>query len=552
MSGWRVVSLPPGVRPGTPCTAVDAADPHPHLLTGRGCALTWSATRGIIRIMEAEGGEQPGPRLEVEGGAPAGVGASALLPGGGEGPAAGIGPGVAFRTMALSGGGVLEEWTVLSDTDRGVILRWGLSPGAAPLGLRVEMGGTTREWTLSPGGGVAAWLAPPGVEAPLPPDPAVQARRRASRGADLDGTALSIRAHEEGGVPPDDPGERAAAAVRALDDSSLGEGPEGEPAPPFLMGVEVSPDSGRPARVRELPGTALAEVALGALAVGRWSLARALLEELAGGDGSAPLPLLVAAAEWGMATGDARWLRSLRPALDGAAREVGAAVGRAPAPTAAFPSGSRALERLAEAVEPAGDREWTGWLREAARRAAPPVQRTLPVLGTPAPPAGAAAHDAVLPPLEGFAHPDDPGVLPRRTLHAARLLRSLVRGTLGITPDAAYGRLRLAPVLPARWTRVEVGGIRVGDTRLDLGYRREGDRHTFVLLPTAGRVPATVILEPLLPVGDIEHVKLEGEPVTVDSFREAGRTGIRFQFPLEGERSVTVVGRPRGDGEAET
>ncbi len=473
--------------------------------------------------------------------------------GGGEAErgAAGIGPGVAFRTIPLPGGGLLEEWTVLSDTDQGVILRWGLSPGAAPLGLRVEVEGTTTEWTLSPGGGAAAWLAPRGAEEPLPPDPAVQARRRASRGDDMDGPALRLRVEEDGRVPPDDPGTRAAAAVRALDDAALGEGPEGEPAPPFLLGLEVPPDSGSPTHIRTLNRTALAEVALGALAVGRWSLARALLEELAAGSGSAPLPLLVAAAEWGLATGDARWLRSLRPALDGAIRGFAEAAGQGPAPTAAFPSASRALERLAEAVEPAGDREWTGWLREASRRAGPPVQRSLPVLGASKPPAGAGAHDAVLPPLEGFAHPDDPGLLPRRTLHAARLLRSLVRGTLGIAPDAAYGRLRLAPVFPERWSRVEVEGIRVGDTRLDLGYRREGDRHTFVLLPTAGRVPATVILEPLLPVGDVEHVELEGEPVTVDSFREAGRTGVRFQFPLEGERSVTVVGLPAG-GEAET
>lgn len=536
---WGVRAIPAGTRDGAEAEVWGGASAT--LLTGLRTVALWSTASGLERVLGTDGAVVAPPRFLLDGRPlPAGVGGRR------EG-------GSALRWVPLGGGGELVEEVTLPDTDPGVVLRWSLSPAASGHHtLTVEPAvGPAHVVELPAAGSVAVWFAPGDAPLPVPADAAAQARRRASRGDYLDGSPFALEVDAEGNGNGNGWRDRVVAAVAALDDAPLDEGPGGEPAPPFLLGVERSPLPGGRLHLGTLAGTSLAEVGLGALAAGRWSLARSVLEML-GGEASPPLPFLALAGEWGLVTGDARALRELRQALDDAvARAGGGMEGHPTSPGAAFPTLPRVLERLADAVEPAGDRGWTGSLRRSAAEAAGPASRQLPVLGaTPTPGTGLKPRDAILPPAGSFAHTDDPGVLGRRTLHGARWIRALVRGTLGLTPDAAYGRIRVAPVLPSEWRAAGAREIRVGDARLDLGYRGEGARHTFVLRPTAGRAPVTVILEPLLPLEEVERVELEGERVTVDSFRGEGRVGVRFQFPLDGDRTVTVVGRPSEGGDS--
>lgn len=139
-----------------------------------------------------------------------------------------------------------------------------------------------------------------------------------------------------------------------------------------------------------------------------------------------------------------------------------------------------------------------------------------------------------------------PGDLcPWHSATTALVLASLVFGMLGARADAAYGRLRLAPRVPESWDRFRITGLRVGDATVGLSYRRAGGRHTFVLAPTAGRVPLNVVFEPLLPVAEVGAVRVEGEPAEVDVRRSRGRSGVRLQLPLDSRREVTVEGADR-------
>src|SRR5690606_25948255 len=192
------------------------------------------------------------------------------------------------------------------------------------------------------------------------------------------------------------------------------------------------------------------------------------------------------------------------------------------------------------------DPGWTGDLRRVAaglRSPPPPSPRSLPVLGSPA--AGGEAPEewtAQLPPAEGFGHPDAPGLLSRRTLHAARLLRAVSGGLLGIAPDAPYGRVRLAPALPPGWHRLGARRIRGGATRLDAAVARTDGGVRFRLDPREGRIPPTVIFEPTVPLSRVGRVTLQQDPVEVDVLPEGQTTRIRFQFPLDGPREVWVEG----------
>jgi hypothetical protein len=255
----------------------------------------------------------------------------------------------------------------------------------------------------------------------------------------------------------------------------------GELPPPFLAGVS----EGIPTY---LTGPALAEVGTAALAAGRFSLARSILEALAGEPktrGGAAEQLTSQWAEWTGRATPAGWLS---PADAGRVLPM---------------AGARSLRH------------------ESAPAPAPSVQ---------------------LPPPESFGNPNSAAFASRRTLHSARLVRAWIEGTLGLRPDAAAGRLRIAPEIRPEWEFLRVSGIRMGDAIVDFEYRRESRKATFVLRQEEGRVPIQLIFEPLLPVTRVAEVRIADSIAEVEQTEEALGIRLRCQFPLDPERRVTVVG----------
>jgi hypothetical protein len=123
---------------------------------------------------------------------------------------------------------------------------------------------------------------------------------------------------------------------------------------------------------------------------------------------------------------------------------------------------------------------------------------------------------------------------------AGHVLCGLAYGILGLAPDAPSGRIHIAPSFPAHLSAFTARGIRLGDTRIDLDYRREGGRHRFELSPTEGQVPATVIFEPSL-VGDRPGTTyIDGQPTDLAPVNEGNRLRLGVQLPLDGRRTLEV------------
>jgi hypothetical protein len=551
MMGWRAIPVRPG-RWGGGEAELHPLRGGPALLTGEVGAALWSEGEGLLRggLAPSLAASQPTPgfpaplTVRVEGIRPTPV------PGSGA-----SGAGRAARSLRLPDGEELEERTVLVDGAPGVLLSWMRRTGTVEVTLELHWREQLLTAILVPPVGAAALLLLPDDASPVPRlgDADALSRRRASRG-DEDPPLVATFAE---GAGAGELLERWEAAIRALDDSPFAEDRGGAPAPPFLLGF--GPDGIAVAR-----GGVLAEIGLGALCAGRSALGRAILEALAA-ESSPPLaPLVLLTAEWAQRGGEPALLARLRPRIDDLLTRCtpGEVTGN---PVASLPSLPEALERLAEGVERLGDRGWMTALRESASslRMPPPLRsgRALPVLGAPPPaelqrpsPGDDPVRPLRLPPVEAYRHPDDPGGLPRRTLHAARLLRSISEELLGVRPDAGWGRIRLAPHLPTQWTAFEVAGIRCGDASITLGYRRAPGAHTFFLRPDRGGVPVNIIFEPSLPCGRIGAVLLEGEMVEVDRLPAQGRgddggeerIGIRFQFPLDAEKHVTIQTQEQG------
>jgi cellobiose phosphorylase len=62
----------------------------------------------------------------------------------------------------------------------------------------------------------------------------------------------------------------------------------------------------------------------------------------------------------------------------------------------------------------------------------------------------------------------------------------LVEGLLGAEPDAAAGRITVAPQLPEAWTRLEVLGLRCADSSYDLTLQRRDGALAIALRRTLG------------------------------------------------------------------
>jgi hypothetical protein len=312
------------------------------------------------------------------------------------------------------------------------------------------------------------------------------------------------------------------AALRAL----FEEGPGGS----GLRILDALPERGGAAP----PGSEAALLATGALAAGEWEVARAALErEPANGTDAEALALWVA------------WTSRPEPFV--AHME---ALERL-APT--FPQTLRAT--LADAAEAAGEEDFAARLRTPAARPAG-TGRRLPTVGG----ASSAAQPAALPAgdpraryrggedeegflrlraLLGRLHRDgpDPGAL-----DAAVALDALVRGLLGVAPDAGYGRVTVAPRLPRHWSRLAVEGIRVGDATLGVAMERSDEGVTWRLRQTSGGAPVTWIFEPRVSLETVLGVEVDGESAEVDVVPAGGGHVVKVQLPAERERTVTVRG----------
>ncbi len=91
--------------------------------------------------------------------------------------------------------------------------------------------------------------------------------------------------------------------------------------------------------------------------------------------------------------------------------------------------------------------------------------------------------------------------VPQQFFATSMLVTPLIRGLLGITPDAPASALELAPHLPADWDSLEVSGIVAGPHRVDVSIRRGAGSYTVHLVRRGPARPLFVRLAPALPLG---------------------------------------------------
>ncbi len=131
------------------------------------------------------------------------------------------------------------------------------------------------------------------------------------------------------------------------------------------------------------------------------------------------------------------------------------------------------------------------------------------------------------------------GVCPDQAWSAGMVVLPFVEGLLGVDADAPAGRLAVGPQLPAAWARLEVGGLRCGESAYDLKIQRRDDGLSIALRRTLG--PGLfVTLAPWCPTLPV-RVEVDGEVVKSDT--TGWGSGLRCAVSLEaaGEHEVRFV-----------
>jgi hypothetical protein len=128
------------------------------------------------------------------------------------------------------------------------------------------------------------------------------------------------------------------------------------------------------------------------------------------------------------------------------------------------------------------------------------------------------------------------GACPDQAWSAGMVLLPLVEGLLGVEPDAPARRLTVAPQLPADWSRLEIVGLRCGESVYDLRVARTRDGLLVGLRRTLGPGVQVTVAPwcPTLPA----TVRADGDVVTAQV--GGWGAGLRCAVALEatGEHEV--------------
>jgi hypothetical protein len=125
---------------------------------------------------------------------------------------------------------------------------------------------------------------------------------------------------------------------------------------------------------------------------------------------------------------------------------------------------------------------------------------------------------------------------------AALAVAAGVLGLVGAAPDAPKMRLRLRPHLPDAWSELTVRNLAMAEARFDVRISREGARRTYAIEQTAGGLPATVILEMLVPGPALRSVDVDGRPAKLDIRPFGPGFLIPVQLVADDVRVVCVEG----------
>jgi len=122
---------------------------------------------------------------------------------------------------------------------------------------------------------------------------------------------------------------------------------------------------------------------------------------------------------------------------------------------------------------------------------------------------------------------------PHQIWSAAMVVSPILRGMLGLEIDAIHHSVKLAPHVPADWTRFSVQNVRVGKNTLLMNYSKTEEGIVLETGLTSGSEECTLEFRPAISLrAKVQKVELNGKPVPFQVETRGSDQHIVVQFPI--------------------
>lgn len=129
-----------------------------------------------------------------------------------------------------------------------------------------------------------------------------------------------------------------------------------------------------------------------------------------------------------------------------------------------------------------------------------------------------------------FYQPLDESV-PHQLFSTGMIVTTLLKGLLGLSPDAPNRELRIAPQFPAQWESVKLRNYRLGASRLNLEFQRPTQSNWRLNLSKTDDQPLRLLFAPQLPpFSKVRRVTLDGKSLPFTT--KTSSNGLLCQFEL--------------------
>jgi glycogen debranching enzyme len=122
---------------------------------------------------------------------------------------------------------------------------------------------------------------------------------------------------------------------------------------------------------------------------------------------------------------------------------------------------------------------------------------------------------------------------PHQIWSAAMVVSPILRGMLGLETDAIHRSVKLAPHIPADWTRFGVENVRLGKNTLLINYTKTDGGIVLETGLTSGSEECTVEFRPAISLrAKVQKVELNGKPIPFQVETRGSDQHIVVQFPI--------------------
>jgi glycogen debranching enzyme len=123
---------------------------------------------------------------------------------------------------------------------------------------------------------------------------------------------------------------------------------------------------------------------------------------------------------------------------------------------------------------------------------------------------------------------------PHQIWSAAMVVSPILRGMLGLETDAIHRSVKLAPHIPASWTRLGIENVRLGKNTLTFNYSRTSEGIELGTGLASGSEECTVEFRPAISLRTkVQTVELNGKAVPFQVETRAGDQHVAVQFPVK-------------------